>query len=138
MNRRLQEPSSEFLHVTTTAPEPDYKSNDGRQILPHPPAEWKSKDAKRVNGNNHRDATSRRDFPSFVPIKTEICNKQRMLFIDKSLVTWLPLGMLTLCVCVPPYLPHFSSPPLLLHLHVLSPFLFSPISVLFHSLRVKK
>ena len=81
--------------------------------------------------NNLRDGTLHRNVPLEFYKTENVRGKQHVVF-DKRLVAWLPLGMLTLCVCVPPYLPHFSSPPLLLHLRVLSPFLFSPISVPFN------
>ena len=58
----------------------------------------------------HHIATLRYNFRSFISIKRNCKRRKHKLFIDKSLVTWLPLGMLTLRVLrASPYL-HFSSP----------------------------
>ena len=56
-------------------------------------------------------ATKRRFTDAFLFFyKIENCKRKTQLFIDKTLVTWLPLGMLTLRVLrASPYL-HLSSP----------------------------
>ena len=52
----------------------------------------------------------RHNFPPLYFYKMQIVSRKRQLIIDKSLVTWLPLGMLTLRVLrASPYL-HLSSP----------------------------
>ena len=82
-----------------------------------------------VRERRPREATSPVISILFISKKGKIVNKSVSFFLMKSLVTLVRFP----CVCVPPYLHHSS--PASSPSRVLSSYLFSPSSVLFHTLK---